>query len=130
MKALVTAGAIAMALTAVAVAQIKRTPAPKGAEAYIISPKDGETVTSPVRVQFGLKNMGVVPAGLAFEGAGHHHLLVDTDAPPLGAPIPTDANHVHFGKGQTETSPSFTSTWTRSTRPSNSSIGPSYAASP
>lgn len=103
MKAVVTVGAIALALTAVAVAQIKRTPAPKGAEVYIISPKDGETVTSPVTVQFGLKNMGVVPAGLAFEGAGHHHLLVDTDTPPLGAPIPTDANHLHFGKGQTET---------------------------
>ena len=103
MKALVTIGAIAIAVSAVAVAQIKRTPAPKGAEAYIISPQDGATVTSPVTIQFGLKNMGVVPAGLAFEGSGHHHLLVDTDLPPLGAPIPTDANHVHFGKGQTET---------------------------
>jgi hypothetical protein len=101
-KAVVTLGAIAVALTAVAVAQIKRTPAPKGAEAYIISPKDGDTVTSPVTVVFGLKNMGVVPAGLAFEGAGHHHLLIDTDLARFDEPIPADDKHIHFGKGQTE----------------------------
>jgi hypothetical protein len=47
--------------------------------------------------------MGVVPAGLAFDGAGHHHLIVDAKTPPLDAPIPADANHLHFGKGQTET---------------------------
>jgi hypothetical protein len=91
-----------VALTAVAVAQIKRTPSPKGAEAYIIAPKDGETVTSPVSVKFGLKGMGIAPAGIAFENAGHHHLIIDADLPPAGAPIPADANHVHFGKGQTE----------------------------
>jgi hypothetical protein len=91
-----------VALTAVAVAQIKRTPSPKGAEVYIIAPKDGETVTSPVSVKFGLKGMGIAPAGIAFENAGHHHLIIDADLPPAGAPIPADANHVHFGKGQTE----------------------------
>lgn len=94
----------AVALTAVAVAQIKRTPSPKGAEVYIIAPKDGETVTSPVLVKFGLKGMGVAPAGIAFDGAGHHHLIIDAELPPAGAPIPADANHVHFGKGQTEAS--------------------------
>lgn len=95
--------AVAVGVSAIAVAQIKRTPAPKGAEVYFISPKNGDTVTSPVTVKFGLKNMGVVPAGLAFDGAGHHHLIVDAKTPPLDAPIPADANHLHFGKGQTET---------------------------
>ena len=94
---------LAVAVSTIAIAQIKRTPAPAGAEVYFISPKDGETVTSPVTVRFGLKGMGVVPAGLAFEGAGHHHLIVDAKTPPLDAPIPADANHLHFGKGQTET---------------------------
>ena len=97
-------GLAALALAAGAVAQIKRTPSPAGAEAYIISPKDGDTVSSPVNVKFGLKGMGVAPAGIAFEGAGHHHLMIDTDLPPADAPIPADANHVHFGKGQTEAS--------------------------
>jgi hypothetical protein len=97
---------IVAALTAsatLAIAQAKRTPAPKGAELYIIAPKDGETVTSPVNVKFGLKGMGIAPAGIAFDGAGHHHLLVDTDLKSSDGPIPADANHLHFGKGQTET---------------------------
>jgi hypothetical protein len=103
MKHLVV-GILAVALTTAAVAQIKRTPSPAGAEVYIIAPQDGASVKSPVTIKFGLKGMGVAPAGVAFDNTGHHHLLIDTDVPALDAPIPADANHVHFGKGQTETS--------------------------
>jgi hypothetical protein len=99
----VLALALAVSLAGVVAAQVKRTPSPPGAEAYFISPKDGETVTGPVTVRFGLKGMGVAPAGIAVENAGHHHLIIDAELPPLDAPIPADANHVHFGKGQTET---------------------------
>jgi hypothetical protein len=95
--------ALVFGIAAVAVGQVKRTASPAGAEAYFIAPKDGETVTSPVTVRFGLKGMGIAPAGVAFDGAGHHHLIVDAPAPPLNAPVPADANHLHFGKGQTET---------------------------
>lgn len=80
-----------------------RTPAPEGARAYIVSPSDGATVTNPVRVVFGLEGMGVVPAGIEHEDAGHHHLLIDTDLPPLDLPVPADDQNVHFGGGQTET---------------------------
>ena len=91
----------ALALT-IALAQ-ERSPSAKGADVYIISPKDGATVSSPVTVQFGLKGMGVAPAGIAFENSGHHHLLVDTEVPVnLGAPLPVTDNVRHFGKGQTE----------------------------
>lgn len=86
-----------------AFAQLQRTPSPAGAEVYFIAPKDGETLSGPVTVKFGLKGMGVAPAGIAFENSGHHHLIVDAELPALDAPIPADANHVHFGKGQTET---------------------------
>lgn len=103
MKRLLLAAAITLGLTAIAVAKIDRTPSPAAAEVYIIAPADGATVTSPVTVRFGLKGMGVAPAGIAFEGTGHHHLIIDADLPPLDAPIPADAHHVHFGKGQTET---------------------------
>jgi hypothetical protein len=85
------------------VAQVPRTPAPTGAEVYFIAPQDGATVTSPVTVKFGLKGMGVAPAGIALENTGHHHLLIDTELQRLDAPIPNDAHHLHFGKGQTET---------------------------
>ena len=82
----------------------ERTASPPGAEVYIISPKDGATVHSPVLVQFGLKGMGVAPAGVKFENTGHHHLLIDTDAPAdAAAPLPATDKIVHFGKGQTET---------------------------
>lgn len=77
--------------------------ASRAAEAYIISPQDGATVRSPFVVRFGLKGMGVAPAGVAFEGTGHHHLIIDAPLPPAGQPIPADDRHKHFGKGQTET---------------------------
>lgn len=81
------------------------TPAPGGARVYIISPADGETVSSPVTVLFGLKGMGVAPAGVDAPNTGHHHLLIDvTDNPTLDKPVPADAKHKHFGGGQTETS--------------------------
>lgn len=88
----------------------ERTPSPPGAEVYIISPKDGAKVKSPVLVQFGLNaKMGVAPAGVKAENTGHHHLLIDTDAPAnMGAPLPATDNVKHFGKGQTETSLTLT----------------------
>lgn len=80
------------------------TKSPAGAEVYIISPKDGATVGQEFTVSFGLKGMGVAPAGVKKEGTGHHHLLIDvTDLPAAGQPIPKDDTHVHFGNGQTET---------------------------
>lgn len=85
------------------VAQIPRSPSPDGAQVYIVSPQDGATVSSPVRVVFGLRGMGVAPAGVNKANTGHHHLLIDTEAPPLDRPIPADEHHKHFGGGQTET---------------------------
>jgi hypothetical protein len=80
------------------------TPAAPAPAAYIISPADGAVVTSPFVVQFGLKGMGIAPAGIEFANTGHHHLLIDVaELPPKGKPIPADENHRHFGKGQTET---------------------------
>jgi hypothetical protein len=78
------------------------TPAPPGAKAYIIAPADGATVSSPVKVVFGLSGMGVAPAGTEKEKTGHHHLIVDADLPPLDEPIPSDEHYRHFGGGQTE----------------------------
>jgi hypothetical protein len=76
-----------------------------GAEVYIISPADGATVSGPVTVRFGLKGMGIAPAGIKFDNTGHHHLLVDTDisALKLDESLPASEHVLHFGKGQTET---------------------------
>jgi Domain of unknown function (DUF4399) len=83
-----------------------RAAAPAGAEVYFIAPANGAKVHGPVTVKFGLKGMGIAPAGVKFDNTGHHHLLVDTDLKEvnLDAPLPASDKVVHFGKGQTETS--------------------------
>jgi hypothetical protein len=91
-------------LAAFAVAADRMT-APAGAEVYFITPHNGATVHSPLTVRFGLKGLGVAPAGIKFDNTGHHHLLVDTDISELklDAPMPATEKILHFGKGQTET---------------------------
>ena len=84
--------------------QMARTKSPAGAKVYIISPKNGDTVTSPFVVQFGLKNMGVAPAAVNTANTGHHHLLIDlAKLPDMSMPLPANDNVKHFGAGQTET---------------------------
>lgn len=73
-------------------------------EVYLIEPRDGAAVSNPVRVVFGLRGMGVAPAGVNALNTGHHHLLIDTDLPRLDQPIPTGNKNIrHFNGGQTET---------------------------
>lgn len=87
------------------------TPSKLGAKQYFVNLKDGDVVSSPVKVIFGLSGMGVAPAGVEMENTGHHHIFIDR--PPLGkgedgkeefeVNIPADERHIHYGKGQTET---------------------------
>ena len=79
-----------------------RHPSPPGARVYIVSPENGSYVPTTFTVRFGLEKMGVAPAGVDKPNSGHHHLLIDTELPPLDKPIPNDENHLHFGAGQTE----------------------------
>ena len=105
--ALITAAIIAVSVPAIA----GETPRAEGAVVYFVELTDGATVKSPVKVVFGLSGMGVAPAGTEKENTGHHHLLVDRA--PIGEGeqgaeefdygLAQDDNHLHFGKGQTET---------------------------
>ncbi len=90
-------------LTTAGATKVPISKSPKNAQVYIVEPKEGAIVKSPLTVIFGLKNMGVAPAGVKQENTGHHHLIIDASLPPEGQPIPNDNNHRHFGKGQTET---------------------------
>jgi hypothetical protein len=83
---------------------LAQTASPAGASVYFINLKDGDAVTSPFRVQFGLTGMGIAPAGVEKPNTGHHHLFIDTTLSDdqLKTPIPSDAQHLHFGGGQTE----------------------------
>jgi len=96
---------LGLALLAQGAAAQERTKAPEGAAVYFVDLKDGAKVENPVVVRFGLKGMGIAPAGIRFDNTGHHHLFIDTPLPEnLGLPLPTvEGKVVHFGKGQTET---------------------------
>lgn len=104
MRRTALAAILAVLLAGGAAAQVPRTPAPQGAEVYFISPADGATVTGPVIIRFGLRGVGVAPAGVAAERTGHHHLLINVDpaSVDMAAGIPADDQHRHFGGGQTE----------------------------
>ena len=79
----------------------KRDP---NAQLYIGWPNNGEVIRSTnVRVWFGLRNMGVAPAGTDLPNVGHHHVIVDAEIPNAADPIPSNEHYLHFGKGQTET---------------------------
>jgi Domain of unknown function (DUF4399) len=104
----------AVALMAAGIATIasvpstaQESPSPAGSKVYFLNLKDGDTVSNPVVIKFGLAGMGVAPAGLqgdATAGTGHHHLLINKEltGAALKEVIPMDDNHRHFGKGQTE----------------------------
>lgn len=96
-------GAISLAAIPPALA-VELSHAPESARAYLIAPKDGETVPSEFTVKFGLSGMGVAPAGFDKDGTGHHHLLIDVDElPSLTEPLAATSQIKHFGGGQTET---------------------------
>ncbi len=108
-KTVVATGLLLMPLSLVA-QEGGETPAPDGAQVYFVNLSDGDTVSAPVTVVFGLKGMGVAPAVTDKENTGHHHLLIDRPAfgegeeGEMAMGLPADDNHRHFGGGQTEVS--------------------------
>lgn len=66
--------------------------------------RNGFSVRSPFWVDFGVRGMGVIPAGNPLAKAGHHHMLIDKPLPVLyQEKIPATDMHRHYGKGQTGT---------------------------
>lgn len=84
-------------------AAMPRTASADGASVFFITPAEGAVCTNPISIEFGIAGMAVVKAGNDQPDSGHHHLLIDTDLPDLGLPIPADEHHVHFGDGSTTT---------------------------
>ena len=101
----IASGLLALSLAA-PTATAGETPSPDGAKLYFVNLKDGQTVTNPVKVVFGLSGMGVAPAGTEKAKTGHHHLIINEtiEGEELNEPLPADEQHVHFGGGQTEVS--------------------------
>ncbi len=82
---------------------LPRSSSAEGARLAILSPGDGDVISGPVTIVFGLEGMGVAPAGIDIENTGHHHLIINAGMPEMSLPIPADDNYKHFGGGQTET---------------------------
>tara|TARA_B100001142_G_scaffold330316_1_gene398052 strand:- start:18520 stop:18945 length:426 start_codon:yes stop_codon:yes gene_type:complete len=83
-----------------------------GSEVQIIKPiasskvyfkniNNGDTLISPFVVDMGVNGMQIKPAGQVEAGTGHHHILVDKNFMNYGEIIPMDAQHLHYGKGDT-----------------------------
>ncbi len=76
--------------------------APENASLKMLGIEDGETYKSPIKINFVIDNMKVLPAGQKEKYAGHHHLLINAkDDINLAAPLPATQSIRHFGKGQT-----------------------------
>ncbi len=80
----------------------KKNETAKG-KVFFSEPSDGAEIKGPVKIVMGLEGMKIQPAGEVVEGTGHHHLLINKGSMAAGQVIPTDDEHKHFGKGQTET---------------------------
>jgi hypothetical protein len=97
------AGVLAVLSMVAAGAAADPKPIGPDAKVYIIWPQDGQVIPGgKFWLRMGLSGAGVAPAGIEKANTGHHHVLVDTDLPPLDQEIPNDKHHIHFGKGQTE----------------------------
>ena len=88
---------------AAAAPALPRTPSVPGAGVFFITPADGDTVTNPITVEFGIADMTVAKAGDNTPQSGHHHLIVDAELPDFGQPIPASEHYIHFGDGSTST---------------------------
>lgn len=75
---------------------------------YFIEPKNNATVDQEFTVKMGITGMAIKPAGDMTPNTGHHHLLIDADPIRTGEVIPNSPKHLHFGKGQTETTLTLT----------------------
>ena len=96
------AGHDAHASTATAVEMPAMPEVPANARVYFANLKDGQTVTSPVKVEMAVDAMHVDTAnGMLKPASGHHHILVDMDSIKTGEVIKKDSVHIHFGNAQT-----------------------------
>jgi hypothetical protein len=85
------------------VLDMPRTKSPEGARVYFSNITSGDKVSTPVTLLFGSANINITTAGKYEPNTGHHHLLIDSELPPMNQVFPADEQHIHFGGGQLET---------------------------
>ncbi len=103
---IVTASLLAPAESAHA-RSVKQTavvaPATNSARVEFLEPVNGATVSEKFKVKMKVTGYRIAPLGELEKGKGHHHIVVNNGPVEEGKVVPTDAQHIHFGKGQTET---------------------------
>lgn len=73
------------------------------ASVTITSPVEGDTVTLPFTISLMASGVEVVVAtGTAEPGKGHHHLVIDGEAPSDSLPLPAAPLVIHLGTGASE----------------------------
>ncbi len=77
---------------------------PDGARVFFANLNEGDTLTSPFLVEFGIEGMEVEPAGEVNEGKGHHHIIINNSYIEFGGTVPADSVNIHYGGGQTSDS--------------------------
>jgi hypothetical protein len=81
---------------------------PGDAAAVLVSPADGDTVTSPVPLEMSAEAVDIVPADAPEVGEAHLHVIVDAGCAETGELIPGPSDEAaaegynHFGDGSTE----------------------------
>lgn len=91
-----------MQMPAAAVSMPPMPEVPANAKVYFKNLKDGQTVTSPFKVEMGVEGLSVDTAnGILKPASGHHHILIDRDSVATETVIQKDSVHLHFGNAQT-----------------------------
>ncbi len=101
-----TAVGIAMLLgggsTAFATASIPDDSGEHEGSAAFAEPVDGASMAGGVALEMTAHGVTIEEAGEVHEGAGHFHVIADAGCVAEGESIVRDADHVHFGAGQSE----------------------------
>lgn len=76
---------------------------PADAKVFFKNLKNGESVTSPVKVEMAATGISIDSAGAVKPNSGHFHIIVDAeDSIPAGKVIAKDSAHIHYGNAQQE----------------------------
>ncbi len=74
---------------------------PADAKVFFVNLKDGQTVSSPVKIEMGVMGMRLDTAnGILKPASGHHHILIGMDSIATGTVVPKDSVHLHYGNAQ------------------------------
>ena len=68
----------------------------------LMSPSDGDSVAGSVELVMAADGVTIEEAGEVNDGAGHFHVIADQGCLDAATPIGNDADHVHFGGGQSD----------------------------